>query len=935
MTKRTNSTGIGISAFLIASLLVAIVALLIVKFTENDSPVESEIYTSVEGERGDRETTNKGRAEYFFNLMRDPATNSIPASIRLKELEFANRIDSEVQQKGMAKTANLQWTAIGPDDVSGRTRALAADSRDPNILIAGGASGGMWKSTDGGLTWAMKSTQDHNPSVTSVAQDPTNPDTWYFSTGEYRGSTPDKGGVAFYYGSGLYISTDNGESWAQVASTKDDDVSFNSKYDYVHRVVVSPVTGTVLFASNAVGISRSTNGLSSSTTTLGVLGGAQYSDVAFTEDGNAIATASSEGFGQSFQDGVFYSDDDGLTWDNITPASFPADHFRSEIGVSKSNPDIFYVLTDSNGDADGMMLHYFDVSNYPTVVSENRTANIPDFEGEVGSLEPQSSYNLVCKVHPDNSDLVFIGGTNLYRSTDGFSSSVDQGNADKYWIGGYAVVNNISQYKNHHPDQHNLIFPDPSNPDHAYSSHDGGISFTTDITAEPVVWTTREHGYNVTQFYHVALHPDAGDTKILGGTQDNGSPFFSFNVNGSPTASSDVSSGDGAYAYLGQTYAVASSQNGFLIRYLYNSTGNLTAWSYLLPSGASNQLFIHPFAVNPSNEDILFYPDGDVMWRNIQTSTLDRNTTDDEGITQGWTKLTNISSNGGGNITALSFSTSNPSNVLYYAASSGNGVPKVFRLDDPNASDGEVDISIPGTGGGEYILELAVNPEDGNEVLAIVSNYGVQSVYHTTNAGTSWSGVGGNLEGTNGPSVRAAIIGDNNGSPVYMVGTSTGVYYTENLSGAGTIWTKQAQELIGNTIVEHMAYRPSDGAVAIATHGRGIVYGKIPESTPIEDELSDSPLAFSLEQNYPNPFNPSTNISFNLPSASRVTLTVYDINGREVARLLNNESLTAGDHSQLFDAVDLASGTYMYRVEAIPNTGSNIFIDSKMMTLIK
>jgi hypothetical protein len=96
------------------------------------------------------------------------------------------------------------------------------------------------------------------------------------------------------------------------------------------------------------------------------------------------------------------------------------------------------------------------------------------------------------------------------------------------------------------------------------------------------------------------------------------------------------------------------------------------------------------------------------------------------------------------------------------------------------------------------------------------------------------------------------------------------------------------------------------------------------------EEQIDKPLEYSLEQNYPNPFNPTTNISFTLPKADKVTLEVFNLLGQKVATLINNESLTAGSHSQTFDASNLSSGLYFYRI----NVGSS-YISSKKMMLIK
>jgi hypothetical protein len=94
-----------------------------------------------------------------------------------------------------------------------------------------------------------------------------------------------------------------------------------------------------------------------------------------------------------------------------------------------------------------------------------------------------------------------------------------------------------------------------------------------------------------------------------------------------------------------------------------------------------------------------------------------------------------------------------------------------------------------------------------------------------------------------------------------------------------------------------------------------------------------APAEFSLNQNYPNPFNPSTKISFSLTDDSKVYLKVYDVLGNEITTLVNKE-LTAGTYSYDFNAANINSGVYFYRIEAIGINGNN-FIDMKKMMLIK
>jgi hypothetical protein len=88
------------------------------------------------------------------------------------------------------------------------------------------------------------------------------------------------------------------------------------------------------------------------------------------------------------------------------------------------------------------------------------------------------------------------------------------------------------------------------------------------------------------------------------------------------------------------------------------------------------------------------------------------------------------------------------------------------------------------------------------------------------------------------------------------------------------------------------------------------------------------PNKYSVSQNYPNPFNPTTKIDFELPADSKVTMLIYDISGREVAKLLNNEFRAAGFHTAEFDASKISSGIYFYRL-----TADNFSVTKKMMLI--
>jgi len=884
-----------------------------------------------------RATTNEGRQEYLFNLLKDPVSQEIPRGIRSRELTFGQELAKELAPK--AKMLNdMAWSEIGPYDVSGRTRGLAIDQRNSNILLAGGASGGIWKSTDGGKSWTLKSNPGENLGVTDIVQHPNSPNTWYYTTGEYYSSTDARGsGGGTYYGSGIYKSTDNGESWSVIASTEDTDNSFNSPFDFISAIEINPTTGSIFFTSNAFGIFRTTDDFNTYSLVLGGVNEHRYADVEITSTGKlygVVSTGFSSSQGNSTP-GVYVSTDDGSNWQDITPDDFPTTHYRSEIGVAPSFEDIFYLLTDTGGGANGLSFYLFVTSDLNYVSALNRSDNIPNFGGSVGELNPQGGYNLVCVVSPENHNIVFIGGTNLFRSQNGFGSPVNTSNDPNVWVGGYAYANNVSGYKNHHADQHNLVF-DPNDPKRAFSAHDGGISVTFDATATPVSWSLREDGYNVTQFYTVSVHPDSGDTRIIGGTQDNGSPYFRFNTTGNHPASVDVSSGDGSFAYMGKSYFLTSSQRGTAIRYNYNSNGQATNWSYVAPSEASGQLFIHPFAADPTNEKYVAYPSGNHIFLNKEMTTLVRNTGDEN--MNGWTRLRHVSVGLEHTVTALSFSKRRPSSRLYLGGSSDTRKPTILRMDDMEDDSTFTVTTINEADAGSYIHDIHVNPENGDEVLVVLSNYEVESLFHSSNGGTTWTAVGGNLEGENGPSFRAAAIAPTNGGgSYYYAGTSIGLYMTDELNGAETEWVPTGLQTMGAPIIADLDYRESDDLLVAATHGRGIFVGEVPLKVSNEEELA--PLThdkkIQLLGNYPNPFNPSTQITFDLSVPARVQLDVYDIQGRKVAALLSRSIVTAGRHEQLFDASRLSSGTYFYRLQAFSLGGEMLINTTRTMSLVK
>ena len=774
------------------------------------------------------------RDKYFFRLLRDPATNQIPKNIRQKELKFAKILSEKNKLKKISAAISLDWKEAGPNDVGGRTRALAVDITDPNTVITGGISGGIWKSTDKGQSWRFKNNSRQLLSVTSVAQDPRNGYTnlWYYCTGEYIGnSASDQGFRAYFSGDGLFKSTDNGETWNQLQSTASPDpTKWDGNFDYCLKVIVNQ-TGSVFVAANAIGIFRSTDGGSSFSLVLGGKNQHTFSDITAAGDGTLIAIISSPFQGINAKDvpGIYKSTNDGTDWINITPNSFPLDHMRSVLGLAPSNPSILYILTHAGDLQNGREDIRFFKLNLSDGTSEDRSNNLPDFSADggvatnAGFYTSQGDYDMAIAVKPDDENFVLIAGTSLFRSNDAFATKlIDKKNG---WIGGYNEV--TFTYPNFHPDTHVLAF-DISNPNSIWCGNDGGLTFTNDITnnsfQDYFPWIDMNNGYNVTQFYQCALANKADDNRLVGGTQDNGTPFFTFDGN-TASKSVDISYGDGAYAYLGKNFAYSSSEGGTVTRIDYNNVGNPDfnqGWTTIYPIYARGQLFITPYAIDPADENIMYYPAGNTLWRNNQLESIPE--FEQSGTYIGWTQL-NLNTTQGYLISTLSISTQ-PAHILYYALSSDQDAPKIFRLDNAGTQNSQgKEISIPGAAQGAYIHNIAINPDDANEIIVVMSNYNIVGLYHSTNGGLSYTPIEGNLEGDQqnpGPSLRAATILPSPAGNLYLIATSIGVFSTVLLNGDMTNWIQEGTNELGNVVVNYITSRKADGKFAAATHGRGL-----------------------------------------------------------------------------------------------------------------
>ena len=782
-----------------------------------------------------------GALEYEFNMTKDPQTGEIPEGIFEAEQAQANEIAELQRQQSFDKSLLREnrfapefasYSFIGPNNLGGRSRSVIYDVRHAtnNTILACGVSGGVFKSTDDAATWTRKSPTGEHYSCTSLAQDPRagQQDTWYYTVGENLGNSANASG-AFYTGNGVYKSTDNGETWARLPASNTSPLeSFSNAADLISKVVVDPTNGNVYIATLA-SIQRSTDGGASwATVLIGALANAgQITDVVVTSTGKLYAAL--PGNAGASMDGVHTSTTgDSGSWTKIagtgsatTPAQWNAAgaYGRVVLAIAPSDENRVYALYYRNFVSsctgtpapEAEFFFWNQATTTWTDISTEAAHTLPDEPGCSNGNDPfavQGGYDLVVAVKPDDADTIFIGGTNAYRSTDTGAT----------WtrIGGYVSPTSYGLYPNHHPDLHYFAFQ-PGTPTTMLTGDDGGLHRTADNLAANVAWTLINTGFRTYQYYYVVNDPRTGNSKVMGGAQDNGTTR---NIGGTGSNFESVFGGDGVSVGLsdpaasgGIQYEYVGSQLGSIVR--RNSTSGANFGTSITPTGeAGTGLFVTLFTLDPDNTQTLYYANDNFIYRTASASTVTSST---------WTQMTGIGTAVG---TAFDVSAIGLTRGAYNAATSslffGTSNGRVFRLDDPlNVAAATAPVEITPAGSSGYVSSITASPVNDDEVIVTYSNYGVPSVFYTANANAAaptWTNVEGNIAL---PSHRSSAVVNTGAQLEFYVGTSAGLYSITGLPG-NTTWVKESVNGIGNAVITDLDLRTADNKLLVGTHGYGM-----------------------------------------------------------------------------------------------------------------
>ncbi len=743
-----------------------------------------------------------------FELTKDLSTNTVPRErLYVAYQQMQQRLSSSPGQRVMGAIPGMTWVERGPNNFGGRTLGVMVDPNDvtKKTLWVGAAGGGLWKTTDITLAtpvWTAINDFFANLAVTSITYNPLNTQEMYFGTGEswYNADA--------IRGDGIWKSTNGGATWTQLVST-----SSSSNFDWVQKVIIHPVTGNI-YAATRAGVYRSTDGGSTWTQVLGAGNGCTSNDMGDIE----IAADNSiyAGVGSVFSsDGVYKSATGNAgSWAKINTGAngFPtANVARIELACAPSSAQTVYAMV-GNYSTDAI-LNIYKTTNGGTTWT---TCALPSWKDQncaspsTDMTRTQSWYDLTAMVDPGNANNVFVGGVDIFKTTNGGTSWTQITN----WAGacGFQYV---------HADQHTMIF-EPGNSNVAYFGNDGGIWRTANATAATPTITDRDLGYNVLQFYACAIHPTAGTDYFLAGAQDNGShKFSSAGIN----STIEVTGGDGMFCHIDQNdpnYQFTS----YVGNNYYRSTNGGASWTGGL--GTANGSF-----VNPTDYDNISF----VLYGGYNGGNYTRWTNPRTGNTFQTVGITNF---GGGNITHVSVS-QNTANRVFFGLSNG----RVVRVDNANTvASGSAGTWINNGAGMPVGSVSCVAVENGNDnhLLVTYSNYSAtaNSIWETTNGGTNWT----NLDNASLPDmpVRWALFSPLSNTQA-VIATELGVWSTDLINGAATVWAPSNSGQ-ANVSTHMLQIRSSDNFMIAATHGRGL-YSSDVFSPPNPNFVADRKIRYT------------------------------------------------------------------------------------------
>ena len=780
-----------------------------------------------------------------------------PHKVRDLHEQLQKQRQSRSYIKAPGDSEQHPWVSRGPNNVGGRTRVLLFDPNDAsgNRVFAGAISGGLWVNnniTRESSPWEQVEGLPANLNISCLTVDPRNSNIWYAGTGEqYTG-----GDVV---GTGVYKTTDGGQTWNKVLDVED--FSESGSGTNIRAIggvyYINDIEAWDNGSSTEVFIGVSTHLYANAQNPQNLLGfferglyqskdeGASWNKVLEEESfndfetdaaGNAwVSTTYSPGVENSFGGKIFRREKGANTsWSLVT--TIP-NVYRTELEASALNPDKFYILAEDQFEEASLWVTTNDFQNI-TRLNEPNDADLdipPD-----DFARSQAFYNLMIESDPTNDDILYVGGIDLFRSTTG-GNSWEQ-------ISKWSDNDNLDEIpvSEVHADHHVMRFK-PGNTNQAIFGHDGGVSFASDLSAASTskVFITPETDYITTQFYSVAVAPTSFATGdyFLGGTQDNGTLLIE---RGNPT-SIGILGGDGAHSFFDQVdteYLIANLvYNDLIILYNYDKDG----FALIANNENRDGFFINPQALD-SNLDILFSngPEG-VLYRYDNLTQLPL--LGDDGIQQNSPIAPKVSLKNALLDSSISALTVSPFSTQSSTVLLGLTNSKLLKVE--NAHGAPENATWKKITGPEFLgsisdVEYGETPD---EIYVTFYNYGVKSIWYTSNANATnptWTSKEGNL-----PDLPVlSILPNPLNKDEVIVGTELGVWATENFTSSQPVWV-QSYNGMSDVKVTDLDLKKGNNVVYAASYGRGIFSGQFKTAKEEAEERGEMVVEENVIMVYP------------------------------------------------------------------------------------
>lgn len=751
-------------------------------FREITETYEQFIQSVPAGNARERLEKHFNRWAYYQSLHLGPSGEFV--NISKKTLEAV-----QSQSDAPLTSANGSWAFIGPDTTSnnnpnasgmglGRVDRIAFHPSNANTIYVGTPAGGLWKTTNGGVTWSALSNFIPSLGISGIVIDWNNTSNIYVLTGDgdsfFGGFVSQSGYIRMSVG--VLVSHDGGVTWEQTGV-----LSENNFCGY--QLIQHPTNPAILIAATSDGIFRTTN---SGQTWVRERAGTYY-DVEFKPGTPATVYASGPG-------AFFYSNDTGDTWfNNSTFDVALCAGGRVEIGVTPNSPNRVFLLAGPGNVGANTFCGFYQSTNsgQPVVIgtSFTRLSTTPNvFNDPTGaSTLDQSAYDIGIAVRPNNFQTIVLAGLITHLSTNGGSVFTA---LTSYWESGGNYI---------HPDVHCVAYNPLNN--NLYAATDGGFYRSTN---DGTTWTNLSSGINVSQFFHLDDF-DANSNVILTGAQDNGIKYRS----GNSTYFSHINSGDG----FGAAIQFNNQSAGFAgvnarVRYFTNYT---TTGSTVIYNGT----FFMPIALHASIPTMVYIGSSRVF-------------SYDAAVGGSATQLGNLAL---GNW-AIKTCPSNASRIYAAGGASSFAAAGQLFMTSNGGSTWDTISDQPGFPAVyPRITDIGVKPNNSAFVYATFSGYtdGVKVVY-SSSGGQDWYNISYDLP--NIPVWSIEVDANNN---IY-IGTDLGVYY----KAAGATSWEPFYNGLPNVPVSDLAINEGSDQLLASTFGRGIWKSSLRTSCPLSVTINSN-----------------------------------------------------------------------------------------------